>query len=88
MIKRLLTIIDPTTTMPPSGETEVGSVEVQPTRDNQLGVTDYRWGGLFRTACPTLSATTVIQSSPMPKKTSLPKARLSLNRETDLSNSR
>ena len=50
-------------------ETEAGSVEVQPARDNQPGVTDYRWGGSFRTARPTLSATMVIQNSLMPKKT-------------------
>ena len=74
--------------MSSAGETEVGSVEVQPARDNQLGATDYRRGGLLRIARPTLSPKMVIQNSPMPKKTSLPKARLSLNRKTDLSNTR
>ena len=53
--------------IPSTGETEVGSVEVQPTRDNQPGVTDYRWGGSFR--IPTQPLKVVIQSSPMPKKT-------------------
>jgi len=88
MIKRWLTIVPPMTTMESTGETEVGSAEVQPIRDNQLGVTDYRWGGPFRTARPTLSPTGEIQNSPMPKKTSLPKARLSLKCKMGLSNSR
>jgi len=48
---------------------EVGSVKVQPARDNQLGATDYRWPGPFCTARPTLSPTMVIQNSLMPKKT-------------------
>ena len=66
MIKRWWTIIAPMTTMKSTGETEVGSAEVQPIRDNQLGVTDYRWGGPFCTAHPTLSPTGEIQNSPMP----------------------
>jgi len=81
-------MINAMTTMPLAGQTEAGSAEVQPARDSRLGVTDYRWGGPLRTARPTPSPTMVIQNSPMPKKTSLPKARLSPNRKMDLSNSR
>jgi len=81
-------MIDVTTTILSTGQTEVGSVEVQPTRDSQLGVTNYRWPGQYQTARPALAPTMVIQNSLMPKKTSLPKARLSLNCEMNLSNSR
>jgi len=40
-------MIDVTTTILSTGQTEVGTVEVQPARDNQLGATDYRWPGRF-----------------------------------------
>ena len=51
---------------------------MQPARDSQLGVTDYRMGGRFQTDHPTHFPTMVIQNSLMPKKTSLPKARILL----------
>lgn len=68
MIKTQLTIIDTATTMPTTGETEAGSAEVQPARDNQPGVTDDRCGGPLPNARPTQPSTKTIQSSPMPKK--------------------
>ena len=70
------------------GETEASSAEEQLARDSQLGVTDYRMGGRFQTGHPTHFLAIVIQNSLMPEKTSLPKARQSLNYEVDLSNSR
>ena len=87
-MKRSLTIIEQMTTIPLVGETEVGSAEAQPAKDSQPGVTDYCMGGRFQIGHPVHFFTTVIQNSLMPKKTSLPKARQSLNSEVDLSNSR
>ncbi len=80
-------MIEKIATMPSVGETEVGSAEVHPTRDNQLKATNCRGDGGVNSAIPFHQGTKTIQSFPMPKKTSLPKAMLSLNRETDLSNS-
>jgi len=70
------------------GKTEVGSAEVQPARDSQLGVTDYRMGGRFQTDHPTHFPTMVIQNSLMPKKNLLAKGKDSLNRKGNLSDSR
>ena len=53
--------------MPSAGQTQAGSVEVQPARDNQPGATDYRWGGSLR--IPTHPLKMVIQNTPMPQKT-------------------
>ena len=83
-----LTIIEEMITMPLAGKTEAGSAEVQPARDSRLGVTDYRMGGRFQVGRPAHFLEMVIQNSLMPKKTSLPKARYSLNRKRNLSNSR
>jgi len=83
-----LTITEEMVTMPLAGKTEAGSAEVQPARDNRLGVTDYRMGGRFQIGRPPHFLETVIQNSLMPKKTSLPKARQSLNTKVDLSDSR
>lgn len=88
MIRNDLTITEKIITMPLVGETEAGSAEVQPARDSRLGVTDYRMGGHFQIGRPEYSLAMVIQNSPMPKKTSLPKARYSLNRKAKLSSSR
>jgi hypothetical protein len=71
-----------------AGETEAGTAEVQPARDTQLGVTDYPMGGHFQIGRPQYFLAMVIQNSPMPKKTSLLKARYSLNRKAKLSSSR
>jgi len=83
-----LTIIEEMITMPLAGETEAGSAEEQTARDSRLGVTDYRMGGRFQTGRPAHFLRTVIQNSLMPKKTSLPKARHSLNRKWTMSVSR
>jgi len=83
-----LTIIEEMITMPLAGETEAGSAEEQPARDSRLGVTDYRMGGRFQIGRPTHFLERVIHNSLMPEKTSLPKARHSLNYKVDLSDSR
>ena len=88
MIKNDLTITEKITTMQLAGETEAGSAEVQPARDSRLGVTDYRMGGRSQIGRPALLLETVIQNSLMPKKTSLPKARQSLNPNWKMSVSR
>ena len=83
-----LTIIEEMITMSLAGKTEAGSAEVQPARDNRLGVTDYRMGGRFQVGRPAHFLEMVIQNSLMPKKTSLPKAWYSLNRKWTMSVSR
>jgi len=88
MIRNDLTITEKIITMPLVGQTEAGSAEVQPARDSRLGVTDYRMGGRSQIGCPALFWEMVIQNSLMPKKTSLPKARHSLNRKAKLSDLR
>ena len=80
-----LPIIEEMITIPLAGETEVRQ---RRTRDSRLGVTDYRMGGRSQIARPAHFLEMVIQSSLMPKRTSLPKARHSLNRKCNLSNSR
>ncbi len=74
--------------IPLVGQTEAGSAEEQPARDSRLGVTDYRMGGRFQTGRPAHFLEMVSQNSLMPKKTSLPKARYSLNRKWTMSVSR
>ena len=74
--------------MPFAGETEAGLLHVQPARDTRLGVADYRMGGRFQIGRPAHFLEMVIQNSIMPKKTSLPKARYSLNRKWKMSVSR
>ena len=83
-----LTIIEEMITMPLAGETQAGSAEEQPARDSRLGVTDYRMGGRFQTGRPAHFLEMVSQNSLMPKKTSLPKARYSINRKWTMSVSR
>jgi hypothetical protein len=68
-MERSLTTMKPPTTIPLADETEASSAEEHLARDNQPGVTDYRWGGPFRTVRPILLPKSVIQNSPMPKKT-------------------
>jgi len=77
-MKRSLTITEELIRVQLAGKMEAGSAEVQPARDSQPGVTDYRMGGRFQTDHPTHFPTMVIQNSLMPKKTSLPKARILL----------
>ena len=83
-----LTIIEEMITIPLAGETQAGSAEEQPVRDSRLGVTDYRMGGRFQTGRPAHFLDMVSQNSLMPKKTSLPKARYSINRKWKMSVSR
>ena len=83
-----LTIIEEMITIPLAGETQAGSAEEQPVRDSRLGVTDYRMGGRFQTGRPAHFLEMVSQNSLMPKKTSLPKARCSINRKWTMSVSR
>ena len=44
-MKRVLTIMSELITIALVGQTEAGSAEVQPARDNQLKATNCRWGG-------------------------------------------
>ncbi len=44
-MKRSLTSMSELITIVLAGKTEVGSVEVQPARDNRLNATNCRWGG-------------------------------------------
>ena len=85
MIRNDLTITGKIITMPLVGETEVRR---RRTRDTRLGVTDYRMGGRSQIGRPALFLETVIQNSLIPKKTSLPKARQSLNPNWKMSVSR
>jgi len=95
MMKRNLTIIKGLTRISSVGETEVGTAEVQPirlclragsARDSQLGYRRNVAGAVSQTRdCRIPQDISAI--SPMPKKTSLSKAR-SLNRKEDLSNLR
>ena len=83
-----LTMIKGMTIMRLVGQTEASSAEEQLARDNQLKATNCRRDGGEISGLPFYWHTTTIQSFGMPKKTSLPKARLSLNCKMDLSNSR
>ena len=69
------------------GQTEVGSAKVQLARDSQLKATNCRWGGSLTPAIPFYEHEQFGAFSYL-RKTSLPKARQSLNYEVDLSNSR
>jgi hypothetical protein len=88
LVERNLTKTEQLTRMLSAGETEATSAEEHLARDNQPKATNCRWGGQLYTCHPLLTAPKTIQSFLMPKKTSLPKARLSLNGKVDLSNSR
>ena len=44
-MKRILTIMSEPITMTLVGQTEAGSVEVQPARDSRLNATNCRWDG-------------------------------------------
>jgi len=85
MSRNDLTTIEKIITMQLAGETEVRQRRI---RDTRLGVTDYRMGGRSQIGRPAHSRELAIQNSLMPKKTSLPKARYSLNRKRNLSDSR
>ena len=46
-MKRILTMISELITMTLVGQTEAGSVEVQPARDSRPKATNCRWGGSY-----------------------------------------
>jgi len=46
-MKRILTIMSELITMTLVGQTEAGSVEVQPARDSRLNATNCRWDGSY-----------------------------------------
>ena len=86
-MKKILTAMKELITIALVGKTEASSAEVQLATDSQLG---YR-----RNVVAAVSqmwdcriSQDISEISLMPKKTSLPKARQSLNSEVDLSNSR
>jgi len=91
-MKIRLTIIEKLMRMPLVGQTEVGSAEVQPARDNQPKATNCRWGGscifIIYISAISLYEQRQFRAFRCLKKTALPKARQSLNSEVDLSNSR
>ena len=47
MIKRILTLVSELTIMLLAGQTEAGSVEVQPARDSQFKAMNCRWDGSY-----------------------------------------
>jgi hypothetical protein len=51
-MKQILTLVSELITMLLAGETEAGSVEVQPARDSQLNATNCRWDGSYMPALP------------------------------------
>jgi len=51
-MKRILTVMSELITIALVGETEAGSVEVQPARDSQLKATNCRWDGSYTPAIP------------------------------------
>jgi len=70
-----------------AGQTEVGSAEVQPARDNRLIATDCRWDG-GSIAVILFHKLRQFGAFLCLKKPSCQRQELSLNRERDLSNSR
>jgi hypothetical protein len=68
------------------GQTEAGSVEVQPARDSQLKATNCRWGGSYLPSHLRRSADNSELCYAF--ENLLPKASLRTNRERRLSNSR
>jgi len=86
-MKRSLTKMKELTRIPLVGETEAGSAEVQLARDSQLKATNCRWGGSYTPAIPFYEQGQ-FRAFLCLRKTSLPKARQSLNNKVDLSNSR
>ena len=86
-MKRSLTLMSELLTIVLVGETEARSAEEQLARDSQLG---YRRNVIAAVSqmCDCRISQDISEISPMPKKTSLPRARQSLNKEVDLSNSR
>jgi len=86
-MRRNLTTVRAPTRIPLAGETEAGSAEVQPARDSQLGHRRNVVAAVSHSRDCHIRQD-ISEISPMPKKTSLPKARYSLNRKGKMSNSR
>jgi len=82
-----LTGIGIQTTIRLAGQTEAGSAEVQPARDNRLIATDCRWDGGSLAVIPFHKLRQFV-AFPCLKKPSCRRQDLSLNCEMDLSNSR
>lgn len=75
-----LTIIEQPTRIVSTGETKVGSAEVQPARDNQLKATNCRADGGLISTIPLSQPKKAILSFPMPKKTLICQRQISKNR--------
>ena len=68
-MKRILTIMKKLTRILLVGQTEAGSAEVQPARDNQLKATNCRGDGGLISTIPLSQPQKTILSFPMPEKT-------------------
>ena len=97
-MKRSLTIMSELSTIVSAGKTEVGSVEVQPARDNQLKAANCRWGGSNKSAIPFYQREIFVGLLCLKKPDKnfsaegsfliCRKQQKSLNKKVDLSNSR
>lgn len=88
VMKRVLTIMKGPARIYLVGQTDVSSAEEQLTRDNQPKATNCRWDGDCTPAIPSYKLQIQFRALSCLKNTSLPKARQSLNKEVDLSDSR
>ena len=86
-MKTILTVMSELMTMPLVGETDAGSAEVQPARDNRLIATDCRWDGGTIAVIP-FTNKQQFGAFQCLKKPSCRRQELSLKYEMDLSNSR
>jgi hypothetical protein len=87
-MKRSLTVIEEATTIPLVGQTEAGSAEEQPARDNQPKATNCRWDGSYKPAVPFYKGKRQFRAFLCLKKPTCQRQGKSLNCEVDLSNSR
>ena len=98
-MKKSLTKIMELATMTLVGQTEAGSVEVQPARDSRLKATNCRWGGSNKSAIPSYDSQKQFRALKCLKKPNKKSSaeggyiicrrqQKSLNKKVDLSNSR
>ena len=98
-MKRSLTKMKELTRILLVGETQAGSAEVQPARDNQLNATNCRWGGSYTPAIPSYDSQKQFRALKCLKKPDknisaeggyiiCRRQQKSLNRKVDLSDSR
>jgi len=98
-MKRSLTKMNELTRMTLVGQTEAGSVEVQPARDSRLKATNCRWDGSYTSAIPSYDSQRqfrALKCLKKPDKNSpaeggfiiCQRQEKSLNKKVDLSNSR